>query len=186
MSKKKESKTTQIFLIAVIALILAGASFFFFVKLSEQQKLSKINSFDECQRAGFPIMESYPPQCRANNKTFTQDIGNELSYSDEILVSSPRPNQKISSPITIEGKARGTWFFEGTMNAKLYDSSNKHLADIILTARDEWMTENFVPFSGSAEFSIPENPKGRLIIHNDNPSGLPENQKELVIPVVFE
>ena len=185
MAKKKDSNLPKL-VIPLVIIFLIAVGIFFFIKLSEQHKLSKINSFEECKAAGFPIIESYPPQCRANNKTFSQDIGNELEYSDQILVSVPRPNQKVTSPITVEGKARGTWFFEGTMKAALYDSANKHLADITLTARDEWMTENFVPFSGTAIFARPENPKGRLVIQNDNPSGMPENQKELVIPIVFE
>ncbi|MBN1385764.1 hypothetical protein JW968_02175 [Candidatus Woesearchaeota archaeon] len=31
-----------------------------------------INSFEECKAAGYPIMESNPPQCRAGEKTFVQ------------------------------------------------------------------------------------------------------------------
>ncbi len=186
MAQKKGGKFSPRILVLLVAILLVGVGIFFYLKLSEQQKLSKINSYEECAAAGFPIMDSYPPQCRANYKTFSQDIGNELEYADQILVSLPRPNQKVLSPITVKGNARGTWFFEGKMKAILYDSSNKHLADIVLTAKSEWMTEEFVPFSGTAVFSRPENPRGRLVIQNDNPSGMPENQKELVIPVVFE
>ncbi len=182
---KKKSGSKNIFIPILIVVVLLILGIFFFIKLQEQQKLSKISSYDECVAAGFPVMESYPPQCRANNKTFAQDIGNGLEYRDEIEVEKPLPNQKIESPITISGKARGMWFFEGVMNAKVFDSTNKHLADVILTARDEWMTEDFVPFSGTAEFVRPENPKGRVVIQNANPSGMEENQKELIIPVTF-
>lgn len=31
-----------------------------------------INSFEECVAAGNPVMESYPPQCRANGRTFVK------------------------------------------------------------------------------------------------------------------
>ena len=185
MAKKKENLHSTKLLIGVIVIILIAAGVFFFQMFQKQQEMAKINSYDECAKAGFPIMESYPPQCRANNKTFTQDIGNELLYSDEILVLQPRPNEKVVSPITINGKARGGWFFEGVLNAKLFDSSNKFLTDITLNAKGEWMTEEFVEFSGTSEFSRPENPRGRLIINNANPSGMEENQKELIIPVTF-
>ena len=33
-----------------------------------------INSFEDCIAAGFPAMESYPRQCRANGKTFVEEI----------------------------------------------------------------------------------------------------------------
>jgi len=33
-----------------------------------------IDSFDDCIHSGYPIMESYPRQCRANNQTFREEI----------------------------------------------------------------------------------------------------------------
>lgn len=34
-----------------------------------------INSFEDCVEAGYPVMESYPPQCRtAGGKHFTQEL----------------------------------------------------------------------------------------------------------------
>jgi len=35
---------------------------------------SEIKNFDDCVKAGNPVMESYPRQCRANNQTFTEVI----------------------------------------------------------------------------------------------------------------
>ncbi len=35
---------------------------------------SKIDSFEDCVAAGFPIMESYPRQCRAEGKLFVEKI----------------------------------------------------------------------------------------------------------------
>ena len=38
-------------------------------------KTQNITSFDECAKAGYPIMKSYPRQCRTpQGKTFTEDI----------------------------------------------------------------------------------------------------------------
>lgn len=35
-----------------------------------------IDSFEECEAAGFPVMESYPRQCAtADGETFTEDVG---------------------------------------------------------------------------------------------------------------
>lgn len=40
-------------------------------------------------------------------------LQNEKAISTEegIIVVSPRKNEKIKSPLKIEGQARGTWFF---------------------------------------------------------------------------
>lgn len=48
----------------------------------------EINSFDECTKAGYPILESYPRQCKIENKAFTEehctdkDTKNILSLAD--------------------------------------------------------------------------------------------------------
>ena len=41
------------------------------------------------------------------------------NISDQIKVTKPQPNQMVESPLTIEGEARGTWFFEATFPIKL-------------------------------------------------------------------
>lgn len=33
-----------------------------------------ITNFDECIKAGNPVMESYPRQCQANGESFTEEI----------------------------------------------------------------------------------------------------------------
>jgi hypothetical protein len=38
------------------------------------QKGTCITNFEECIKAGNPAMESYPRQCRANGKTFVEEI----------------------------------------------------------------------------------------------------------------
>jgi len=51
-----------------------------------------IKNFDDCIKAGNPVMESYPRQCRANNQTFTEVI-------DEI---TPPPSSKPSAKCTTD------------------------------------------------------------------------------------
>ncbi len=102
-----------------------------------------------------------------------------------ILVSSPKINEKIKSPLKIEGKAKGFWFFEAEFIAELYDDNKNLLGRAILRAKDDWMTENFVPFEGELIFSQPSTNSGVLRFLNSNPSGLPEHQKIFEIPVKF-
>src|SRR3990167_3274410 len=97
--------------IALVA-ILAGLVYIAWPPPGVVNNRPMVRSFEECAGAGYPIMESYPRQCREpGGKTFTEDIGNELEKTDLIRVSTPRPNTKISSPLHVEGEARGIWFF---------------------------------------------------------------------------
>lgn len=171
--------------VIILVVLCVGAGIFAFFKYEEKQKVSQINSFEECA-ALYPVMESYPPQCiTPDEKHFTQNIGNELEYSEEILISTPRPNQTIKNPLKIQGKAKGNWFFEGSFPAELHDGNGKILGTGIMKTDSDWMTEEFVDFAGVIKYTLPEAKEGTLILKNDNPSGLPENQKELKIPVKF-
>jgi len=59
------------------------------------------------------------------------------------------------------------------------------LGQIPAQAQGDWMTENFVPFAATLDFTTPTTATGSLILEKDNPSGLPENDKQLTIPVKF-
>lgn len=146
-----------------------------------------IETFEDCAKAGNPVMESYPAQCRADGKTFVENIGNELEKIDLIHINYPRPNQIIESPFVASGEARGSWFFEGDFPIILTDWEGKIIAEGYATAQGEWMTEDFVQFSSTLDFEKPEySDKGTLILRKDNPSGLPENDDALEVPVKFK
>jgi len=145
-----------------------------------------ISNFEECLEAGYAVMESYPRQCKdLNGKTFVEDIGNELEKRDLIRLDSPRPNQIISSPLIISGEARGYWFFEASFPVKLLDEQGNVIIQHYAQATEDWMSEDFVPFTAQLNFTALENGKGTLILERDNPSGLPENADELRVPVII-
>lgn len=144
----------------------------------------KIDSFQDCINAGYPVMESYPRQCRTpDDKTFVEDIGNELEKIDLIRVDNPRPNQEVSSPLKIKGEARGSWFFEADFPVELIDDQGNLLATAIAQSQGEWMTEDFVAFEAQIEFDVSEETNATFIFKKDNPSGLPEHDDELRMPI---
>ena len=145
-----------------------------------------ITDFDSCVAVKKMIQESYPPRCVADGITYTQDIGNELDLQDTIRVDSPRPNTIINSPLTITGQARGTFYFEASFPVILLNASGQEIAASVTQANGEWMTEDFVPFTATLTFPTqPQGSKGTLILSKDNPSGLPENDLSLRIPILF-
>ncbi len=169
-------------IILVFFLVCAAACAFFLGSREEKA----VTSFEECVKAGYPVMESYPRQCKGpDGISFVEDIGNELEKIDLITVASPRPNQTVSSPLKLEGSARGFWFFEASFPVKLLDKDGNVIAQAIAQAKDDWMTEDFVPFEAELLFSDPGAGKGTLVLQKDNPSGLPENDDELRIPISF-
>ena len=105
---------------------------------------------------------------------------------DVIQVSAPQPNAVVTSPMTITGQARGTWYFEASFPVKLYDGYGRLLGSVPAQAQSDWMTEDFVPFKATLSFAVPSTDSGTLVLENDNPSGMPENADELRIPIKFD
>lgn len=117
----------------------------------------------------------------------SQETVNEVDKSDLIRLTHPVADQIITSPLSIQGEARGPWYFEATFPVILTDWDGLIIAEGIATAQDDWMTEEFVPFEASLEFDKPEfGENGFLILQKSNPSGLPENDDALEIQVKFE
>jgi hypothetical protein len=183
----------KIYILLIIIIIFGAALIYLFSAMSGSDEVDKIEqepevtSFEECVAAGNPVMESYPRQCRTSEGVlFVENIGNELEKMDLIRLNYPRPNQKIESPLLIEGEARGYWFFEGDFPVVLTDWDGLIIAQGIATAKTEWMTEDFVQFEAVLEFEKPEyGEKGTLILQKDNASGLPEHDDALEVPIIF-
>lgn len=111
----------------------------------------------------------------------------EKGNTDIIKIFTPKKNQKISSPLVIEGEARGMWFFEASFPFVLTDWDGKIIAQHFAQAQGEWMTEDFVSFSAKLEFEKPAyGERGFLILKKDNPSGLQEHDDSIEIPVIFK
>mgnify|MGYP001558157304 CR=1 FL=1 len=104
--------------------------------------------------------------------------------AEEILVTTPRPNQTVNSPFIVEGKARGGWFFEASFPIDLIDNQGKILGQSYVQAQSDWTTPDFVPFKGEINYAAAATTTGKLILKKDNPSGLPENDKKIDMPVI--
>jgi len=106
--------------------------------------------------------------------------------NSDVKIFSLKSGQKISSPLTVEGEAKGTYFFEASFPIKILDESGNVLGTSFVQAQSDWMTESFVPFKGIITYSSKTGGKGFLVFAKDNPSGLPEYDKEFKLPVVLE
>ncbi|PIR59699.1 MAG: hypothetical protein COU68_04200, partial [Candidatus Pacebacteria bacterium CG10_big_fil_rev_8_21_14_0_10_45_6] len=109
----------------------------------------------------------------------------ERELDDLIRVTTPQTDAAVASPLTVTGEARGTWYFEADFPVELLDAAGVVIAQGIAQAQGSWMTEEFVPFEVTLTFDTPTNDNGTLVFKKNNPSGLPENDNELRLPVIF-
>jgi hypothetical protein len=112
-------------------------------------------------------------------------VSEPASKPDLIRLDQPLPNSVVTSPLSIQGQARGPWFFEASFPVYLLDAGGDTIAVIPAQAEGEWMTREFVPFKATLTFTPPASATGTLVLSKDNPSGLPEHDDELRVPVRF-
>lgn len=126
-------------------------------------------------------LKDTPPILEIQQKT--EKPNDTLNYF--LSLEYPRPGQFITSPLEITGDARGTWFFEAEATTELLDGNRQKIAETNITAIGDWMTEDWVPFSGTMVFEKPATENGFLVFNKANASGLKEHEMSDTIPVKF-
>ncbi len=109
----------------------------------------------------------------------------EGNFAD--LVSfSILPNSKVSGVVSYNGAIKGAYFFEANILINVLDQDKNVLLNSNAMATTEWMTVEPVSFEGNIDFTnLPKGP-AYIEIHNDNASGLPENDKSVLVPIIIE
>ena len=167
------------------ALALLGVVVVFGRVLGGQVKTAPVHTFAECVAQGNPVMESYPRQCRAGNITFVENVMPAIQ-PDPVVLDTGFAQSVVTSPLTITGKALGTWFFEASFPVSVTDANGVVLGTGVAQAQAEWMTTDYVPFQVVVTFTPSSTQTGYVEFKKDNPSGLPEHDATVRIPVRFE
>jgi len=105
-----------------------------------------------------------------------------------IVITSPKPNEVIASPLRITGYVNGdNWIaFEGQVGVvNLFDAGGRMISSSILAVNGEWMKEPPIEFEAMLMFQKPPTETGSLVFSNENPAGIPENNREFNLPIRF-
>lgn len=127
----------------------------------------------------YPADSAYLEEFDTMLKTF--------SFIPSVDIENPAPLESVSSPINISGNAPGNWFFEAQLSVELQDQAGEIMAETSISTDENWMTTDQVPFSGIINYENPNNEtNATLVIRSANPSGLPEKEKSLSIPLLIQ
>ena len=182
----------------VIALILAGWVAYLLLGKQEVSR-SGVTDFASCMAADNPVTQTSPRQCRTVDGTVYSEPGVPEGGSANATVqefTSPKgvtvrlhdwsERQVVTSPLKISGEIPGNWSFEASFPVVLLDPTRKIIGQTTATVDGEWMTSEYVPFTATLTFEPPSAGGGGLLtLRKDNPSGLPENDDTIEIPVAF-
>lgn len=94
------------------------------------------------------------------------------------------PNQRITSPVRVEGNVPPGWAFEASFPVRIIESSGKVIAEVP-AAVPNWMSTTTAWYAATLYFPGPSSTTGFIVLIRDNPSGLPENDDSARIPVRF-
>lgn len=188
-------KTVNLFIFIIFAIAIAGFVWKLFIieKHTAEAPAACSTEAKQCPDGSTVVrtgasceFEACPPVPQTDDTgTGTRDT---TVLNDQIRVSTPLPQEKVSSPLTVKGTARGTWFFEASFPVTIVDWDGRIIGEGVATAEGNWMTEDFVPYTALISFDLPSTTpyaRGALILKKDNPSGLPEKDDALEIPITF-
>jgi len=195
----------MIFIVAVLA---AGAALVFCVWTAYRQEnnvggknnglavTTTVHDFVDCLKDPSGVVSEYQPDSPSgglprkcflpSGRMFIEDLGNTKEKAGFVHLTNLMPNQWIKSPLVITGEAISCWFFEASFPVELVAADGQVLAKGTAQALEDWMkAEGLVKFRVQLAFDRPKTDRGELIFRKDNPSGLPENDDALRLPILF-
>ncbi len=133
-------------------------------------------------------------QNRANNiKRIANEMEAErlktcvISGAKENLTEiSIKPCDALNMSVTITGKLKGNYFFEGSAPIRLEDEKGNVLLRTHLNATTEWMTTGDVSFNITIDSNKLPGGMANLIIERDDPSGESKNLMPIKIPIFID
>jgi len=155
---------------AVAAGLVAGGGVYYWQKSIEKTPVSQ----PVAEPSAVPTKSSATPAKSSAAPAATVKTSNDL-----LEVTSPIPNQKVTSPVKVSGKSN---FFEAHTSIKVVDDNGKVLAHTFATAGG-WM-DKLYPFSKSVHYDKPSSPKGSVEVFEESAKDGSAVNK-VSIPVTF-
>ena len=109
-----------------------------------------------------------------------------LGRKDDLVSSSVKAGDAVSGKQKFSAVVKGGYFFEANILVNILDANKNILKKGNAQASGEWMTAEPVGFETELDFTgLPKGP-GYIEIHNDNPSDMRENDKQILIPIIIK
>ena len=109
-----------------------------------------------------------------------------LGNKDDLISFSVAPGAFVFGNMAINGTVKNGYFFEGNILVNVLDANKNLLKTSHGTATTDWMTAGPVFFKADIDFTGLLTGPAYIEIHNDNASGLPANDKSILIPVIIQ
>jgi len=109
-----------------------------------------------------------------------------IPLSASVVVDTPRVGAMVGQSFVVTGEAPGGWYFEASFPITVRDASGTIIASTQGKAQGDWMQTGQVPFTATTTLTSEYHGAATLILLRDNPSGLPENDDSVSIPITVQ
>jgi hypothetical protein len=178
-------KSRWVFVVGLAVLVVAAGVGYWVMRSGSDDN----GGFAACVKAGNPVLESYPRQCRNDDGQLVTEKVTGTAFESErgvsVFLSSPSADSVIPNPLQVKGKVPGSWTFEANFGVELLDARHTSIATSYGTVEGNWMTEKDVVFTALVPFEPPASKTGFLVLHKANPSDLEGKADSVEIPIRF-
>ena len=122
----------------------------------------------------------------STNSEETPTSGSQKPLSSRVIVTTPQAKSTVGRTFTVAGVAPGPWFFEAQFPIQVRDVDGNVIGRTNGTAQGDWMTEKLVTFTATIQIDATYHGPAKLILMKDNPSGMPENDDAIEVPIVID
>ncbi|TSD01583.1 MAG: Uncharacterized protein Greene07144_164 [Parcubacteria group bacterium Greene0714_4] len=165
------SQYTKIRMIIAIIVCLFLIGVFLFVR---RDKTVRVATFDECIKAGYAVIDSFPKRCLDNESiVHIEDVGNMVEMQNEIQINAPERNTVITANLVILGKARKDWFVDGKISGSLVDTEGIVLGQFVAEAEKGNINKTLREFSGKMIWRLRDTDalKGSIVLKKGKVTG---------------
>lgn len=134
--------------------------------------------------------DTTPPATTTPSQTAQPDTTTPTSatqpLSARVTITEPLSGSAVGKTFTVSGKAPGNWYFEASFPIMVRDMNDNVIGRTHANAQGDWMTTELVAFTTTVQLEGSYKGPATLILMRDNPSGLPENDDSISIPIVIQ
>lgn len=127
-----------------------------------------------------------PPSGNIPLSPDSTNAGAPTPLSQSVVVTSPTAGAIVPKVISVSGSAPGGWFFEAQFPMQIRDQANVVVGHGTGHALGNWQTTALVAFTGTTTVETNYTGPATLVLLKDNPSGLPENDDSISLPVIIQ
>jgi hypothetical protein len=109
---------------------------------------------------------------------------NDVASLTTATITTPAPNARVTSPLTISGRAPAGWFFENQLPVHLLDAQGAIIAEAPATPRINWTEPGDKDYDATLTFTVTAETPATLVVMQDMP-GEGQEPKQTRIEVIL-